>query len=84
MTSQYAGIRSWIQTTPGVCGGEPCIRNTRHTVAGLVQWRRLGLSDDGILSQHPDLSQDDLGVAWEYYDKHVAQVDQAIRDDEDA
>jgi len=50
----------------------------------LVQWRRLGLSDDGILSQHPDLSQDDLGVAWEYYDKHVAQVDQAIRDDEDA
>jgi uncharacterized protein (DUF433 family) len=28
-------MKSWIQTSPGICG-EPCIRNTRHTVAGLV------------------------------------------------
>ena len=37
---------SWIQKDPSVCGGAPCIRSTRHTVAGLVQWRKLGLSDD--------------------------------------
>jgi Uma2 family endonuclease len=36
---------SWVRQTPGVCGGEPCIRETRYTVSGLVQWRSLGLSD---------------------------------------
>ncbi|NUQ62256.1 MAG: DUF433 domain-containing protein [Pirellulales bacterium] len=78
------GTPSWIEATPGVYGGEPCIRNTRHTVAGLVQWQRLGLTDDRILSQHPDLSQDDLNVAWQYYEKHTAEIDEEIRDDAEA
>jgi len=75
---------SWIQKTSGVCGGEPCVRDTRHTVAGLVQWRRLGLSDDQILQQHPDLTKPDLDAAWEYYSEHQAEIDRAIRADEDA
>ena len=83
MTHQHTETRSWIQKTPAVCGGQACVRNTRHTVAGLVQWRRLGLSDDEILNQHPDLSRNDLNAAWSYYDKHLAEIDQTIRDDED-
>jgi uncharacterized protein (DUF433 family) len=75
---------SWIQETNGVCGGEACIRNTRHTVRGLVQWRKLGLSDDQILQQHPDLTQPDLDVVGVYYSEHQAEIDQAIRADEDA
>jgi uncharacterized protein (DUF433 family) len=75
--------RSWIEQTPGVCGGEPCIRRTRHTVVGLVQWRKLGLDDDEILRQHPDLTQDDLDAAWRYYEEHSAEVDaQGGADDE--
>jgi len=31
-----------IDSTPGVCGGEPCIVRTRITVWVLVQARRLG------------------------------------------
>ncbi len=75
---------SWIQETTGVCGGEACIRNTRHTVRGLVQWRKLGLSDGQILEQHPDLTQPDLDLAGAYYAEHQAEIDQAIRADEDA
>ena len=29
--------KSWVQKTPGVCGGDACIRNTRITVRGLAE-----------------------------------------------
>jgi type III restriction enzyme len=72
---------SRINKTPGVCGGEACIRDTRHTVAGLVEWRRLGLSDEGILQRHPDLTLDDLQAAWAYYEAHKAEIDDALTSD---
>src|SRR6267154_5831139 len=65
---------SWVSTTPGVCGGEPCIRDTRHTVSGLVEWRRLGLTDDQILEHHPDLTHADLESAWDYYAKNGPEI----------
>jgi uncharacterized protein (DUF433 family) len=71
-----------IQKTIGICGGEACIRNTRHTVSGLVQWRNLGQSDDQILQQHPDLRKPDLDAAWAYYPEHQGEIDEAIRADE--
>lgn len=75
---------SGIQKTPGVCGGEARIRDTRHTVAGLVQWRNSGLSDERILVHHPDLTAADLEAAWSYYRDHAEEIDRAIRQDEDA
>ena len=76
--------KSWVQKTPGVCGGEACIRKTRHTVYGLVQWKKQGLSDARILTHHPDLNQADLDVAWAYYAKNPQEIEQAIREDEEA
>ena len=84
MLSKEAQSSSWFEKTPGVCGGEACIRKTRHTVSGLVQWRKLGLSDAQILEHHPDLSQADLDAAWSYYRDHGDEIDQAIRENEDA
>jgi uncharacterized protein (DUF433 family) len=75
---------SWIEKASGVCGGDARIRNTRHTVAGLVQWRRLGLTDSEILARHPDLSPADLATAWEYEKQHRDELDLAIRENEDA
>ena len=75
---------SWITRTPGVCGGEACIRNTRHTVSGLVEWRRMGLTDTRILEHHPDLTPADLEAAWDYYAKHRQEIDQAIQDNAEA
>jgi uncharacterized protein (DUF433 family) len=71
--------QSGIQTSAGVCGGEPCVRNTRHTVAGLVEWKQQGLTDACILEHHPDLTLADLAVAWAYYANHRAEIDQAIK-----
>jgi uncharacterized protein (DUF433 family) len=75
---------SWIEKTPDVCGGDACIRNTRHTVYGLVQWKQLGLTDARILEHHPDLTQADLNAAWTYYEQHGEEIEQAITQDEEA
>lgn len=77
-------ITSWIEKTADVCGGDACIRNTRHTVQGLVEWKRLGLSDVRILEHHPDLTQVDLEAAWDYYDRHRDEIDRAIAEDAEA
>jgi uncharacterized protein (DUF433 family) len=76
--------KSWIQKSPGVCGGEACVRNTRHTVAGLVEWKKQGLTDARILEHHPDLTQADLEAAWAYYDAHREEIEQTLKEDAQA
>ena len=76
--------QSLIQTSPGVCGGEPCVRYTRHTVSGLVEWKRQGITDARILEHHPDLTPTDLEAAWAYYATHHEEIDQAIKEAADA
>jgi uncharacterized protein (DUF433 family) len=84
MSVNQATSASWIEKDPGVCGGAACIRNTRHTVAGLVQWRRLGLSDERILEHHLDLNRTDLEMAWAYDRQQPEEIEQRIREDEEA
>jgi uncharacterized protein (DUF433 family) len=76
--------KSWIQKTPGVCGGDACIRNTRITVHGLVHYRALGLTDERILEAIQGLTHDDLAAAWDYYAGNLAEIEEAIRLNEEA
>ena len=55
---------TWIRKTPGVSGGEACIRSTRITVWGLVAWRNLGLTDAEVRARVPDATPADLRAAW--------------------
>ena len=80
-----ATITDRITKTPGVCGGSACIRGTRITVWGLVQRRRLGLSDAAISESiqggvHPA----DLEAAWEYAAAHPDEIEKAIRENTEA
>jgi uncharacterized protein (DUF433 family) len=75
---------SWVEKSPDVCGGDACIRKTRITVWGLVEWRNLGLSDAEIMQHLPDLTQADLDVAWEYYNQRREEIDEAMREDTEA
>lgn len=69
-----------INKTPGVCGGDACIRGTRIAVWMLVEMRQLGMSDQQILEGYPDsLTADDLLAAWQYYVDHPNEIDEAIR-----
>lgn len=74
--------KSWVQKTPGVCGGRACIRNTRITVWGLVNSRKFGLPDDRILKNIVGVTPEDLHAAWDYYREHPTEIDADIRDNE--
>ncbi len=73
-----------ITKTPGVCGGRACIRSHRIAVWGLVEWRRLGKSDAGLLAEYPALTAADLQAAWEYAADHPAEIDKDIRENREA
>jgi uncharacterized protein (DUF433 family) len=77
-------MASWIEKHSEVSGGDACIRNTRHTVHGLVVWKKMGLSDARILEHHPDLTPSDLQAAWEYYQNHSDEIERAIKEDAEA
>ncbi|MGH7223185.1 MAG: DUF433 domain-containing protein [Gemmataceae bacterium] len=82
MSSNLKTTSSWVQKTTGVCGGRACIRNTRITVWGLVNSRRLGAADEQILENIVGLTPEDLQAAWDYYREHPAEIDDDIRANE--
>ena len=53
-----------IETTPGVCGGEPCVVRTRIPVWVLVQARELGTDEASFSPAYPALPAEDLANAW--------------------
>jgi uncharacterized protein (DUF433 family) len=75
---------SWISKTSDVCGGDACIRRMRIPVWLLVGYRRDGLSDEELINAYPLLTPADLACAWEYYEHHKEEIDQAILEEENA
>jgi uncharacterized protein (DUF433 family) len=65
-----------IESTPGVCGGEPCIVRTRIPVWLLVQARRRGTSEADLLRSYPMLRAEDLVQAWAYALAHREEIEQ--------
>lgn len=72
-----------IESTPGVCGGEPCIVDTRIPVWVLEQARKLGMSDAELLRCYPTLRAEDLANAWTYIRFHHAEIEQQIGENEE-
>jgi uncharacterized protein (DUF433 family) len=73
-----------IRKTPGVNGGDACIRRTRIAVWMLVEWKRFGRTDADLLSDFPGLTQDDLNAAWAYAAAHPDEIEIAIRENNEA
>jgi uncharacterized protein (DUF433 family) len=73
-----------IASTPGVCGGEPCIVRTRIPVWVLEQARRLGTSEADLLQCYPTLRAEDLANAWAYVRRHREEIDRQIHENETA
>lgn len=82
LKSRKGGERSaktFIRHTPGVCGGEACIRMTRVAVWMLEEARRARASDADLLADYPDLTREDLEAAWQYTSTHAEEIENAIR-----
>ena len=73
-----------VESTPGVCGGEPRIVRTRIPVWILEQMRRQGVIEADILRSYPTLRAEDLAAAWAYVRVHRSEIEQQIRENEEA
>ena len=75
-------MTSWISKKPDRCGGDACIRESRIPVWVLVNYRRLGSSDEEILCAYPSLHPLDLEEAWSYAAANSTEIDDTIRENE--
>jgi uncharacterized protein (DUF433 family) len=73
-----------IESTPGICGGEPRIVRTRIPVWLLEQARRLGASEAELLRAYPTLRAEDLVHAWAYARSHREEIERQILENERA
>ena len=73
-----------IESDPTICGGEPRIVRTRIPIWVLVQARRLGTTEADILKSYPSLRAEDIVSAWAYYRSHKEEIEQQIRENEEA
>ncbi len=72
-----------IESTPGVMGGAPCVRQTRIPVWMLEQARRLGTSEAELLRNYPTLTAQDLTNAWDYIRAHQVEIEEQIKANEE-
>lgn len=79
-----SGVSPGIESTPGICGGDPRIVGTRIPVWVLVQFRNLGTSEADILRAYPTLRAEDLTNAWSYYRSNKSVIDEQILENEAA
>lgn len=73
-----------IESTPSVCGGDPCIVRTRIPIWVLENYRRLGATDADLLRAYPTLRAEDVANAWAYVRSHRDEIEQQIRENEAA
>jgi len=68
----------YIESRPGVQGGEPCIQGTRIPVWVLAAMHKQGDTADDILEAYPNLSAAQVHAALAYYYEHRAEIDAVI------
>lgn len=59
-TSPGGGLLDRITSTPGLCGGRPCIRGMRIRVSDVLDLLAAGLSPEQVVQELPDLELDDV------------------------
>jgi uncharacterized protein (DUF433 family) len=58
--------RDIITIEPGKRGGKPCIRGMRITVGDVLEYLASGMSVEEILSDFPDLTEEDIRACLAY------------------
>jgi uncharacterized protein (DUF433 family) len=71
-----------VESSTGVCGGEPCVVRTRIPIWVLEQARRLGTSEAQLLIAYPSLRAEDLANAWAYVRSHREEISEQINANE--
>lgn len=78
------GMEPLIRKTPGVCGGRACIGRRRIPVWGVIEYQRLGQSDEALMAQfEPPLSREELDAAMKYAAAHPEEIADDIRENDE-
>jgi uncharacterized protein (DUF433 family) len=80
--SDLGGVYAGIDKTVGVCGGSARIARTRIPVWLIIRQQQIGLSDEEILTGYPNLRNEDLFNAWNYYRAHKTEIEKEIFENE--
>ena len=59
-------LKSRVTVKPDVCGGKPCIRNTRIEIAVILDGLAEGLTEAEIIDHYPQRTVEDLRAALAY------------------
>lgn len=68
-TRGYPSDMTWqgiITLEPGKRGGRPCVRHMRITVADVLGWLAAGMTHAEILSDYPELTEEDIRACLSY------------------
>ena len=68
-TEGYPSCMAWqgiIALEPGKRGGRPCVRGMRITVADVLGWLAVGMTHAEILSDYPELTEEDIRACLSY------------------
>src|SRR6266545_4854243 len=78
-----AAHKEHVTTTPGVCGGKPCIAGTRIRVQDILIRTELGESPDEIIRAYPNITLADVHAALAYYYDNRDLIDRQIQESEE-
>ncbi len=73
-------IGTFIERSPDIRGGKPCLSGTGLTVHRIVRWYKLGLLPEEILDRigHPTLTLAHIYAALTYYQANQAMIETEI------
>ncbi len=59
-------LSQFIQITPGVRSGKPCLKGTRVTPSDVLEYLAGGMSEDQILADFPSLTREHIRAVLAY------------------
>ena len=59
-------LKSRVTLKPDVCGGRPCIRDTRIEIAVILDGLAEGMTEADIIDHYPQLTVEDIRAALAY------------------
>jgi len=59
-------LKSRVILKPEVCGGRPCIRDTRIEIAVILDGLAEGMTEAEIMDHYPQLATEDIRAALAY------------------
>lgn len=60
-----------ITVNPAQCGGRPCVRGMRIRVIDVLELLAAGMTHEQILSQLPDLEEEDIRASLAYAARYL-------------